>query len=767
LTVLAVAVALVLLGAAAFVIQAARTLPQFDPNQLGGAQTSIVFDDRDQAVARLHATENRIQVPLQRIPASLVNAFLAIEDQDFYRHHGINLRRIAGAVIVNLTRQERAQGASTLTQQLARLSFLYPEKTYERKVKEILLAFKLEMTYSKDEILQFYLNKVYFGEGAYGVQAAAQTFFGKDVEDLSLAESAMLAGMVQSPARLSPFKNLEAARARQQVVLKNMARCGFITEEEAAAAAAQVLQLNRGSGESAPYGYFVDTVIEEADRVLRAQGVFDNPQEALYHQGLHIYTTMDSSLQRYAEQLYASGQYLPARTSPTGQVLQSAMVLLDHHDGAVKALVGGRKYELKRGFNRAVDAYRQPGSAFKPLVVYGPALEKGIMPTLVLDDAPVSFPNGDGTIWSPKNSDGRFRGPIPMRTAVQYSVNIFAVKLANIIGMKAGLDFAQRAGIDSLVLAGKANDLGLATALGGLTRGVSPWQLTSAYGAFANGGIHAAPHVITRITAADGRVLYTARPTYRRVMKPTTAWLMTDLLTSVVRAGTGTRAALPGIPCAGKTGTSEDHKNAWFVGYTPQYTCGVWLGYDQEEKMPNMYGGTVPATIWRAIMREAMKDRPAGEFTHPSGIVQVTVCGVSGLLPSPSCPQNLLVTDFVTREAAPTRTCDQLHTTYAICPESGLLATQYCPAPVRKLFLRGDTPPTDYCTIHTGPPAGQATVSICRDPRHQGTLYRANIAQPGQEGGCPPEAVEDITLDERVQLPPCPLPDHQLRDAVP
>ena len=757
---------LVLGLAAGAVIATARSLPAWNPDQLSGAQTSIIYDDQGNLITRLHGKENRTEITLDQVPDHLVNALIATEDQDFYTHHGINFKRIGKAAIVNITSGRKAQGASTLTQQLARVSFLYPEKTYERKIKEILLAFQLEMKYSKDEILEFYLNKVYFGSGAYGIQAAAQNYFGKNAQELDLAESAMLAGIVQSPSRLSPFRNYELAKARQKIVLHNMVDCNFITAQAASDAYNESLSLKKKLTSNYRYGYFIDTVVDEADEILSQQNIYENPEYAIYREGLRIYTTMNSELQAHAEKIYGDDNYFPRNKSKSGQEIQSAMVLLDHHTGEVKALIGGRHYEQRRGFNRATDALRHPGSSFKPIVVYGPALEQELMPSLVLDDSPVTYQVGNKS-WSPKNYDGKYRGLITMRTAVQWSVNVYAVKLADMIGMKTGIDFAEKLGIDTLVRAGNKNDLGLSTALGGITRGVSPLQITAAYGTFANNGVYVVPHVITRITTAEGQVLYDHKVQYQRAMKPSTAWLMTSMLQTVVEQGTGTRARISGVPCAGKTGTSQDLQNAWFVGYTPNFSCGVWMGYDKLERMSGMAGGTYPARIWKSMMQKALEDEPRQTFTQPNDIIQVKVCKKSGLLPTELCPEDSVITEFCTKENAPQELCNQ-HLIYSICPDSGLLATDYCPYPIPKSYIttspdssEADKAPTEYCDIHAGPHSSSIE-PVCKDPRHQGEMYRANIPRDEQKGGCPSDLVEEMQISPGRYLPSCSLPDHQI-----
>ncbi|MEN6463469.1 MAG: PBP1A family penicillin-binding protein [Syntrophomonas sp.] len=639
-------------------VYTSMNLPAWDPQQLTGASSTTLYDDKGEVCASLHAGENRTEVELDKVPQDLINAFIAIEDQDFYEHHGVNYKGIIRAVLSNVRSGDlTGQGASTITQQLARNAFLTADKRVERKLKEIVLAYKLESNFSKDEILTMYMNKIYFGGGAYGVQAASKTFFGKDVSELTLEESSLLAGLVQSPNNYYPFQYFDRAKARQKMVLDNMVNCGFIDEKAAQTAFEKPLHFQKIHNAGTKYGFFTDAVIEEALDILgNIDDYRDDPSSALYRSGLKIYTTMNSKLQEHAEELAANPANFPSE-SKNGQKIQVGMTIVDDKKGEVKAVLGGRQYEQQRGFNRAIDAHRQPGSSIKPLSVYGPALEQGFMPYYTLEDKPLSYKYG-GTIWKPENYDLKYRGLIPMRTAVQYSINTYAVQMLDQIGIKSGYKFAQSLGLELVDTKG-TNDLGLAPlSLGGLTKGATPLQMAAAYGAFGNSGVFVKPHFITRIVDADGVELYNFKPAYRRVMSEETSWLMTSMLQTVVNSGTGTKAKIPGIMCAGKTGTSEEYRDSWFCGYVPGFSGAVWMGYDQEYTMHDIYGGGYPALLWKSMMQQAIKLKKASPQAKPSDIIQISICTKSGKLMSESCPQDQVRSEYCVKEFAPKETCD-------------------------------------------------------------------------------------------------------------
>ena len=686
-------------------------MPDWDPDKFDAAETTLVYDHKGEVAAQLHAQENRENVKLSRIPRYLQYAVIATEDDHFYQHHGIRLEAIARAVLVNLVKGYGSEGGSTITMQLVKnIFFEKPEKKMERKIQEAFLALRMERQYTKDEILEMYLNRIPFGEGAYGVQAAAQTYFGKDVENLTLAECALLAGLPNGPSIYSPFRHPEAALERRSKILSRMVECGYLTEAQAQQAEKEPLNLNRkGSVTYNHNQYFVDCVIEETEEILKKLGVYENPQSAIYHSGLRIYTTLDQELQRFCEDIYSQDKYFPP--GKKDQMVQSAAVVLNPHTGEVKTIIGGRNYTQKRGFNRAVDARRQPGSAFKPIAVYAPALSKGFSPAYVLDDSPVSYKTGNQD-WSPQNYDGKYRGPITMRLAVQDSINIYAVKLLDQIGVSEGVRFAENLGISTLVKSGSKNDYNLSLALGGLTKGVSPLEMAAAFGTFANQGVYVKPYTIEKITDRENRVLYQHRSQQQVVMDPRSAYLMTSMLQSVIQSGTGTRANI-GRPAGGKTGTTSDDTNAWFVGYTPDLAAAVWVGYDnQNESMRNVYGGNYPGPIWKAIMQKAHENIPVHDFAQPAGIAGAVVCRRSGKLPGPNCPLEDQVTELFVEGQAPSEVCD-VHVLAEVCPESGKLATPSCPSRMVRSFIKrpdeavASNPlpedlPRESCPLHGG-----------------------------------------------------------------
>ena len=755
-----------------FVTYVAASLPDFDPQQLSGTNSTLLYDETGQQFSSLHAGENRTEVILEKVPPVLLQAFIATEDRAFYDHHGVTMRGIARAVLRNVQSGDlTGQGASTITQQLARMSFLSSDKNWMRKAKEALLAVKIETAYSKEEILEMYLNKIYFGAGAYGVQAAANTYFAKDVSQLNLPESALLAGLVQSPNNYNPFTNLDKAKARQKLVLNGMVDSGYIDEAAATQAYDAPLKLAQGQSVSTvQYGFYVDAVIEEAVRLLEDVEGYEDAESALYKSGLKIYTTVNAPLQAYAEEYFKNSAHFPGSTVKNTKI-QAGMAIIENSSGAIKAVMGGREYEQQRGFNRATDAYRQPGSAIKPLTVYSAALEEGRMPTLVLADAPISYKTASGQ-WEPKNYDEKYRGLITMRTAVQYSINTFAVQLLDQVGIRHGYDMGIGLGL-SLVDSPGRNDLNLASlALGGLTKGVTPVEMAAAYSTFGNTGIYHPPHFITKIVDSNGVTIYEFKPNGERVMSQQTSWLMNNMLQTVVSSGTGTNAKVPNVPTAGKTGTSEELTDAWFCGVTPLYSGAIWMGYDdQKYKMVNSFGGGSPALMFKAIVQKAYQGKKAGNWTMPEDIVQVSVCSKSGRLPSPNCPKEQIISEYCLKNYVPTATCT-IHESALVCTESSKLATPYCPTTKLMSGIKTEAAtydptqiPTDYCPLH-GPNSaiGGNLLVTCSDPRHEGLIYKANIAASGQTGGCPTQYWQTIPLQAGEQIPSCNLKDHKIRN---
>ncbi len=499
---------------------------------------------------------------------------------------------------VNVVHSGVAEGGSTITQQLARNAFLSQDRTLKRKISEALLALKIEQHYTKQEILEMYMNQIYFGQGAYGVQSAAHVYFGKDVRDLTLAQCAMLAGLPQSPNYYSPFNNLEAGKKRQAVVLGQMVKYGYLSQDKADAAREADLGLvakQEQTHENNNASYFINYVIAQ---ISEKYG-----DDAIYKDGLKIYTTLDMDAQNAA---VAAMQNLPTMyTDQNGlHQPQGAIVAMNPHNGYIVAMVGGRGDDA---FNRASQAERQPGSAMKPFV-YLAAIQSGKTPGSIVDDSPVDF-NG----WRPQNYERNYEGNITYRYALQHSRNVPAVKIADEVGMSKIIDLAKKMGITTLT----DEDNNLSTALGGLTHGVSPLEMAEAYGVLANGGVKVQPTAIIKIVDRNGQVVEENSIQEKRVVEEKDAAIITDMLESVINGGTGGNAAI-GRPAAGKTGTTDDEKDAWFVGYTPDLVAAVWIGDDYGSETLGITGGSTPAVMWRQFMSAALANTPASDFNVPA-----------------------------------------------------------------------------------------------------------------------------------------------------
>lgn len=584
------------------------------------AASSQIYDVHGNLITTVHSEENRLPVKLSAVPKNLQNAFIATEDARFYSHHGVDPVGILRAVWVNVVHSGVAEGGSTITQQLARNAFLTQDRTLKRKVMEALLALRIEQHYTKNEILEMYMNQIYFGQGAYGVQSAAKVYFGKDVKDLTLAQCAILAGLPQSPNYYSPFNSLDAAKERQGVVLGQMVKYGYISQATADEAKAADLELrdkaeatHTGSGAS----YFIDYVTQV---ISEKYG-----DDAIYKEGLKIYTTLDMNAQNAAIEAMKN---LPTYyTDKNGlQQPQGALVAINPHNGYIVAMVGGRGTD---SYNRAVLATRQPGSSFKPFV-YLAAIQKGMTPGTTVVDEEVSY-NG----WSPKNYERTYDGTVTLRYALAHSINVPAVKIADEVGMSKVLKLATDLGISTLVQDGSPSDNNLAAALGGLTRGVTPLEMASAYSTFANKGVHVKPVAITKIVDRNGQVIEENSLEEKQVVDPKDAAILTSMLESVITDGTGGNAAL-GRPAAGKTGTTDESKDAWFVGYTPDLAAAVWLGDDYgTETLDGITGGTTPAVIWGQFMRQALADVPVSDFSIPDSAQGAISEGMSAPQPAP------------------------------------------------------------------------------------------------------------------------------------
>jgi len=599
------------------------------------------------------AIEQRTFVPMTRMPRGLLDAIVSIEDERFYSHWGLDLWGIARASVVNLVSRRVKEGGSTLTQQLARTLFLTQERTIQRKIKEALLAFQIERKYKKEEILEMYLNQIYLGHGAYGVEQAARTYFGKHVEEMTLPECAMLAGIPRSPTNYSPRVDMARALARRALVLQKMSGLGFITKEEATDAAQTPLQLRQTETKNAPY--FAAHVRQYLENTYGSQ--------AVYRGGLSVLTTLNQRYQTIAQKAVEQGLESAERlvraswrsTAPTDALrLQAALVAMDPRTGAILAMVGGRNFQLSE-FNRATQAKRQPGSSFKPYI-YVTAFMNGFRPSDIIDDAPQQFPGRDGKSWQPSNFERKFFGPTSLRRALSMSRNVVTAKLLNKVGVRTVIAQAKKFGFsgpfrDDLTLSLGTSEVGLLEAV-------------SAFSVFANGGIRADPYSIKLVKDGQGNILEQHRPSMTSVVQPQVAYQMISILQDTIDFGTARVVRRLGFtrPAAGKTGSTNDFTDAWFVGSTPSLVCGVWVGYDDRRSLgKNMTGGLIAAPVWASFMAEALESTPREDFTRPSGLVTVAIDPTSGLLATGECKR--AVSEIFEEGNVPTQSCDRHNST--------------------------------------------------------------------------------------------------------
>jgi penicillin-binding protein 1A len=604
---------LIILGAAFFYyfthdLPSVETLKKYRPS------TITRFFSEDGEIIGEFFIEKREVVSLDRIPNHLVQAFIAGEDARFFQHKGLDYIAILRALFRNIFSGEIVQGGSTITQQVVKSILLSPEKSLTRKIREAILSFKIEKYLSKEEILFLYLNQIYLGHGVYGVATAAENYFGKSVEELNLAESALLAGLPQAPSKYSPYHHPEQAKRRQLYILNRMVEEGFISSEDFIKASQAPIKVQAKQNpfiEKAPH------FVEHARRYIEEK----YGKEALYQKGLQVYTTIDLDFQRIAQEAVESGlkeiekrqKYQDTSLSPEG-----SLICFDLETGYVKAMVGGRNF-MKSQFNRATQARRQTGSAFKPLV-YASALDRGYTPASVIIDAPVIF-EWEGKRWKPKNFEEKFWGPLTLRNALTHSVNIVTVKIAQDIGIDYIKDYVQKLGISFPL------ENNLSMALG--SSSISLYELTKTYAIFANQGNAFKPIFIKKILDREGNLLEENLPLFypkeslndASILSPQTAYLMTNLLEGVVQNGTGWRAKVLGRPVAAKTGTTDQFLDAWFIGYAPEFITGVWVGFDDERSLgDNETGSRAASPIWINFMSKILKDRPVKEFPLPEGI---------------------------------------------------------------------------------------------------------------------------------------------------
>jgi penicillin-binding protein 1A len=632
-----------------------KDAPELDMANLKDPLSSRIYDRDGKLIYEL-GTQKRTKVSYDEIPVVVRNAFIATEDVRFFEHYGIDLKRIIGAVIANVTDGFGAEGASTITQQVVKNSFLTPEKSIQRKVQEQWLSLQIERKLTKEQILEIYLNKIYFANRAYGVAKAAETYFGKKLDELELHEAAMLAGMPQSPNNYDPFRHPEAAEKRRNIVLTLMAKHGFISQIEADQAKNIPVELSlvKSKLDTEPYKAFVDRVIDEVQSVTKEMGDLD-----ISSSGLEIYTTMDASAQKIVEQILDTDEYKDIQYP--NEHFQSGLVLLDTETGEIRAIGGGRKQKVERAFNYATDIKRQPGSTIKPIIDYGPAIEYLDFTSTYhqIVDEPYTYSSGDKI----SNWDNKYWGQMSIRKALAFSRNIPALKTIQTVGLDRARDFASGLGIPL------NENIFESHAIGGFD-GVSPLDLAGAYASFGNEGIYNAPHTVTKIIFSDETEI-NLKPKPEVAMSEHTAFMVTDMLESVVKYGTGTAANVSNLTIAGKTGTTNFDRETkqrfnisngvpdiWFVGYTPELTLSIWTGYDKTTEENYISGSQkgIAKKIFKHVMENVSTEKGEKQFVQPNSVIKVGVEDgtIPAQLPSEYTPKDQIVYEYFHKDYAPT-----------------------------------------------------------------------------------------------------------------
>lgn len=646
------------------IVAATSGMPSLESTDITDYDVTSYIVDKDGVFVDKLADTNYVAADYDDISENMLNAVVSLEDKRFYSHHGIDPIRISGAMVANLKAGGIVQGGSTITQQLAGLVMENrDEKTYKRKIQEMILAFRIERNYSKEDILNAYLNRVFFGIGlsgkaCYGIEAAAQDILGKHASDLTIADAALLAGVIQNPTTWSPITDPENAKVRREQALSAMLSNGVITQEQYDEANNSEIVtasiVSDDDTETQQYNQsYIDYVITEA---LDALGV---DEQELYTGGYVIHTGLDQDLQSYMYDYFETGSF------PVGasyETLQAGMVVLNNEDSTIAGMMSGRHQEegVARQFGYAYQAKRQPGSTFKPIFVYGPAFEEGKGTGTVYLDS--EYDVGGHTI---KNADLQYRGNVTIRYALEQSLNTVAARCINEIGPEKGLEFAKNCGITTLVedSGDGVTDATISAGLGGLTEGVTPLEMAGAYECFANQGIYTEPHAITKITDEEGNTIWEEEPESHRAMDETTAYMITSCLQSVVTDGIGNYGQIyDGRPTAGKTGTTDNTKDLWFCGYTPQYTAALWMGYDTPTTIYSTSNSA--AIVWSAIMSNLHSGLEFEYFEEPDGLTEVTVDTKSGLLATRSTPYSYRSTELYKSGTEPTTYSSNVYSDY-------------------------------------------------------------------------------------------------------
>ena len=726
-------------------------------------ESTVVYDADGRSAGALYAANPRRPVTLDEVPAHVVQAFLAAEDQRFYSHHGFDPKRMLGALWHDIRTLSFQQGASTITQQLIKLTHLTSEKTISRKLQEIVLAWQLEKRMSKDEILTAYLNTVYFGNGAYGVGSAAQAYFSKDVGELTLAEGALLAGVIKSPSRYAPHLHPENAVERRNRILDAMAGQGKISPETRDEAVAEPLRLALQAAASGAEGWYMDQVAQETCDVLGMD------VEEILSAGLHIYTGLRPEIQQAAEALFENGANFPDPAAD-GAPVQAALIALDNGSGEIAAVVGGRDYELRRGLNRATQTQRQPGSAIKPISTYAAAIEdRGFLPVSMVEDVRREFPGK----YLPGNVGGKYYGRVTLREALSRSLNVATVDLAELIGMQSVRNAIARFGVPLA-----PQDVNLSLSLGAMTNGVSPARLCAAYCALANGGMRVEPHAVRRVTDRHGRVLYEAEPPREAAVSAQTAFLITDMLKTAATEGSARALSAAGMPVAGKTGTVGEagggNRDIWTAACTPELSVTVWMGFDEPGEgraIPDWAGGgSYPAQLCAALLRECAPLLSGADFSAPEGLTPVRIDRSAlrdekaVLLAAANTPDAYAQIEWFPADRAPTQTSRLWSAPEAVDDLTLISAPGEAPAlaftsksgAAEYMVLRHDGEDTEIAAVLSGdagnllvwtdPEAGNAA-SYSILPRHR-LLYESGTLLTGMESA--PVRVRTVGLLDRV-----------------
>ncbi len=662
-----------------------QDLPALDPDKLANpAAASTIYDSEGEVLLSLFDGEDyRLPVDFDQISPWIKKAIVISEDKTFYQHHGINISGTLRAIVT----LGKAGGGSSITQQLARNVYLTLDVSMARKLREMALALKLENLYTKDEILCFYLNQIFFGHWAQGVQAGSQLYFGKDAKDLNLAESAMLVAIIPSPNQYSPYNNYETAKFMQEMLLDLMLKEGAISKEEAAEAKAYEIKLaglEQVRSSAFTSTYFADYVLEELPSLLKSYyGSEKDANTAIQTYGLKIYTTLDADAQAAVDQAIADK--LSPYTAQNAEGIyqrQAAAVVIEPETGYIVAMSGGREYPKNTigAWNRATDSLRQPGSSIKPIIDYAPGIAAGVITAAtVFDDVPTSYPTYTGEPWQPTNFDDLYFGLISVREALARSENIPAIKTMQLVGIDKCLSFAKSMGLTSLVSA----DQSLSAAIGGLTSGVNVLEMTTAYATFANNGVKTDPIAVLEVKDKNGVTIYKNTAHRTAVLDEKTAYIMTDLLKTVVSLpyGTGRLGRLGDRAVAAKSGTTDDFNDLWFCGYTKDYAATVWIGHDEQTPMTDLYGSGLAPKIWQQFMATIHTNLPLRDWSAPSEIETVQVCSVSGKRPSSICPADEIVTEIFIKGSAPAvNDICSTHVQVKIDTRNGLLALPSTPA---------------------------------------------------------------------------------------